>query len=82
MVAGYWELPEVTAESLREGWLTKEMATVDAAGCIYIVHRQDDLRMSGGFSRYPREVEEVLSFHPAVRVAGVFGMPDSEWGSR
>jgi acyl-CoA synthetase (AMP-forming)/AMP-acid ligase II len=79
MVAEFWELPEVTAEALREGWLqTKEMATVDAAGCIYIVHRQADLMMSSGFSRYPRAVEEALSIYPAVREAGMFGMPDSE----
>jgi long-chain acyl-CoA synthetase len=81
VMAGYWKLPEATAEALRGGWLhTKDMATVDTAGFIYIVDRKDDLIISGGFNIYPREVEEVLYLHPAVREAVVFGIPDSEWG--
>jgi acyl-CoA synthetase (AMP-forming)/AMP-acid ligase II len=56
------------------------MATVDADGYVYIVDRKDDLIISGGFNIYPREVEEVLYAHPAVREAVVFGVPDPEWG--
>jgi acyl-CoA synthetase (AMP-forming)/AMP-acid ligase II len=66
MMARCWKLPEVTAQSLREGWLqTKVMASVDAAGYVDIVDRQDDLNMSGGFKLYPREVEAARSIHPA-----------------
>jgi long-chain acyl-CoA synthetase len=81
VMRGYWNLPDVTAETLRDGWLhTKDMATVDDHGFIYIIDRKDDLIISGGFNIYPREVEEVLYSHPAVREAVVFGIPDEEWG--
>lgn len=81
VMQGYWNLPEATAETLRDGWLhTKDMATIDEDGFIYIVDRKDDLIISGGFNIYPREVEEALYGHPAVREAVVFGVPDEEWG--
>lgn len=81
VMQGYWKLPEATLEALRDGWLhTKDMATVDAEGFIYLVDRKDDLIISGGFNIYPREVEEALYTHPAVHEAVVFGVPDAEWG--
>jgi len=78
---GYWKDPERTAETLRNGWLyTRDMATVDEEGYIYIVDRKADMIISGGYNIYPTEVEEVLYRHPAVFEASVIGVPDDLWG--
>lgn len=78
---GYLNAPEQTAEALRDGvhW-TGDLATMDERGIISIVGRRKDLIISGGYNVYPREVENVLQAHPAVREAVVFGVPDVEWG--
>lgn len=81
LMKGYWNQPEKTASSLRNGWLyTGDMATVDNDGYIYIVDRKADLIISGGENIYPREIEEVLYTHPAVLEAAVIGVPDEKWG--
>jgi acyl-CoA synthetase (AMP-forming)/AMP-acid ligase II len=78
---GYWKDPERTAETLKNGWLyTRDMATVDEDGYIYIVDRKADMIISGGYNIYPSEVEEVLYRHPAVYEASVIGVPDDLWG--
>ncbi len=78
---GYWKAPELTAETLRGGWVrTKDMATIDEDGYIYIVDRKADMIISGGFNIYPSEVENVLISHPAVFEAAVIGVPDELWG--
>jgi acyl-CoA synthetase (AMP-forming)/AMP-acid ligase II len=78
---GYWKDPERTAETLKNGWLyTRDMATVDEEGYIYIVDRKADMIISGGYNIYPTEVEEVLYRHPAVFEASVIGVPDDLWG--
>ena len=78
---GYWKDPELTAATLRNGWLyTKDMATVDEDGYIYLVDRKGDMIISGGFNIYPSEVEGVLYGHPAVFEAAVIGVPDEKWG--
>jgi fatty-acyl-CoA synthase len=56
------------------------MARRDADGYLYIVDRSKDMIISGGFNVYPREVEDVLSQHPAVAAAAVVGVPDPKWG--
>ena len=56
------------------------MARRDADGYLYIVDRSKDMIISGGFNVYPREVEDVLSQHPAVASAAVVGVPDAKWG--
>ncbi len=77
----YFRMPEKTAESLRNGWLyTGDIASMDDEGYIYILDRKNDLIISGGINIYPREVEEVLYTHPAIREASVVGVPDDEWG--
>ncbi|MGH7321380.1 MAG: class I adenylate-forming enzyme family protein [Candidatus Rokuibacteriota bacterium] len=77
----YWNLPDATARTLRDGWVhTGDLATVDEAGYIYLVDRKHDMIISGGFNIYPREVEEVLYLHPAVQEAAVIGVPDDTWG--
>jgi acyl-CoA synthetase (AMP-forming)/AMP-acid ligase II len=78
---GYWKDPELTAATLRNGWLhTKDMATVDEDGYIYLVDRKGDMIISGGFNIYPSEVEGVLYSHPAVFEAAAIGVPDDKWG--
>lgn len=81
MMTGYWQLPDQTADKVRDGWLyTGDMATMDEDGYIYIVDRKNDLIISGGKNIYPREIEEVLYEHPAVLEATVVGVPDEHWG--
>ena len=81
VMKGYWQRPEATAESISDGWFaTGDMAKVDEDGYFFIVDRKKDLIIRGGYNVYPREVEEVLYEHPAVREAAVVGMPDDEWG--
>jgi fatty-acyl-CoA synthase len=81
VMIGYWNKPEETAFALRHGWLhTGDMARRDADGFIYIVDRSKDMIISGGFNVFPREVEDVLSQHPAVAGAAVIGVPDEKWG--
>lgn len=81
LMKGYWNQPEKTGDTLRNGWLyTGDMATVDEEGYLYIVDRKADLIISGGENIYPREIEEVLYTHPAVLEAAVIGVPDDKWG--
>lgn len=78
---GYWKLPEQTAESIRDGWVyTGDLARKDEEGYFYIVGRKKDLIITGGYNVYPREIEEVLSTHPAVYEAAVVGIPDEVKG--
>lgn len=81
VMKGYYKEPELTAETLKNGWLyTRDMATVDEQGFIYLVDRKSDMVICGGFNVYPTEVEQVLYAHPDVYEACVFGVPDEEWG--
>jgi long-chain acyl-CoA synthetase len=81
VMAGYWENPEATAESIRDGWLhTGDMGSFDGDGSLTLRDRSKDLIISGGMNVYPREVEEVLLTHPAVAAASVVGAPDPQWG--
>ncbi len=81
VMKGYWQRPDATAESIKDGWFsTGDMAKVDEDGYFFIVDRKKDLIIRGGYNVYPREVEEVLYEHPAVREAAVVGVPDDEWG--
>jgi long-chain acyl-CoA synthetase len=81
VMKGYWNRPDATAETLRGGWLhTGDMARVDEDGYFFIVDRKKDMIIRGGFNVYPREVEEVLYEHPAVKEAAVIGTPNDEYG--
>ena len=80
-MAGYWNKPEETARAFRHGWLyTGDLARRDADGFLYIVDRSKDMIVTGGFNVFPREIEDVLTTHPAVAAAGVIGVPDPQWG--
>jgi fatty-acyl-CoA synthase len=81
MMSGYLDNPEATAATIRDGWLhTGDIARMGASGLITIVDRKKDMIVSGGFNVYPREVEDALSEHPAVRQAAVIGVPHEKWG--
>ncbi len=77
IMKGYWNLPEETAHTLREGWLyTGDIAKVDEDGYLYIIDRKKDLIIASGYNIYPRDIEEVLYEHPAVQEAVCIGVPD------
>ncbi len=81
VMAGYWRNPEATAQALRDGWLwTGDLGALDEDGFLTLKDRSKDVVISGGSNIYPREVEEVLLRHPAVREVSVVGAPDPEWG--
>ena len=77
VMKGYWNRPEESAKSLRNGWLyTGDIARMDEEGYFYIVDRKKDMIICGGFNVYPREVEEALYLHPKILEAAVLGVPD------
>ena len=81
VMAGYWNQPDATAETLRDGWLhTGDVGSFDADGYLTLRDRSKDLIISGGMNIYPREVEEALLRHPGVRAAAVVGRPDARMG--
>jgi long-chain acyl-CoA synthetase len=82
VMKGYWNRPEATAAALgADGWFkTGDIATVDEDGYFSIVDRKKDLVIRGGYNVYPREVEEVMYEHPAVREVAVIGVPHPELG--
>ena len=82
VMKGYWRKPQETAAAIdADGWFrTGDMAIVDDDGYYFIVDRKKDMIIRGGYNVYPREIEEVLYEHPAVREAAVVGMPDTELG--
>jgi len=81
VMKGYWNKPEETANTIRDGWLyTGDVARMDEDGYFYIVQRKKDLILVSGFNVYPTEVEEVLFTHAAVKEAAVIGVVDSYRG--
>ena len=82
VMKGYWNRPEATAEAIdADGWFrTGDIGRVDEDGYFFIVDRKKDLVIRGGYNVYPREIEEVLYEHPAVREAAVIGVPHDELG--
>ncbi|MEX0367374.1 MAG: class I adenylate-forming enzyme family protein [Ruegeria sp.] len=81
VMPGYWQNPEATAKTLKDGWLmTGDVGFVDADGYVTLQDRSKDLIITGGSNVYPREVEEVLLTHPKISEASVVGRPHPEWG--
>ncbi|WP_405446639.1 AMP-binding protein [Streptomyces erythrochromogenes] len=77
VVPGYWRLPAATAEAFPDGELrTGDVGFMDPDGWLYVVDRKKDMINASGFKVWPREVEDVLYTHPAVREAAVVGVPD------
>jgi acyl-CoA synthetase (AMP-forming)/AMP-acid ligase II len=78
---GYWNRPEETARALSTGWLTVgDMGCLDEDGFLYLVDRKGDMVISGGLNIYPREIEDLLSTHPAIAEVAVVGVTDEKWG--
>ena len=78
VMKGYWEKPEETALVLRDGWLlTGDIAHMDKDGYFFITDRKKDLIKNKNYSVYPRELEDILHEHPAVKLCAVIGKPDS-----
>jgi len=81
IMKGYWNRPEDTAATLKDGWLlTGDMGYMDEEGFFYVVDRKKDMIIAGGFNIYPREIEEVLYEHPAIQELVVAGVPDAYRG--
>ncbi len=81
VVRGYWNLPDETRRSFRQGWfLTGDLARQDEDGFLYLVDRKKNMIISGGENIYPKELEDLLAYHPAVLEAAVIGVPDERWG--
>ena len=82
VMKGYWGNAHATAAAIDEdGWFRSgDLARADEDGCYFIVDRKKELIIRGGYNVYPREIEEVLYEHPAVREAAVVGIPHSELG--
>jgi len=77
VMKGYWKMPEETAQVLRNGWLyTGDIGKMDEDGYFYITDRKKDLIKYKGYSVYPREIEDVIYEHPAVKICAVVGKPD------
>ena len=81
VMRGYWRNEAANAAAFTRGWLrTGDIGQIDAHGRLRLLDRRHDVIISGGSNIYPREVEDALTRHPAVKEAIVFGVPDREWG--
>jgi long-chain acyl-CoA synthetase len=81
LTAGYWNKPEETSEALRpDGLRTGDVGFIDADGWVFLVDRKKDMINASGYKVWPRDVEDVLYTHPAVREAAVVGIPDAYRG--
>jgi acyl-CoA synthetase (AMP-forming)/AMP-acid ligase II len=81
MMPGYYKRPDLSEKAISNGWLhSGDLGYLDEGGFLYLVDRQKDMIISGGVNVYPRDIEELLVQHTAVREAAVFGVPDDHWG--
>ncbi len=81
VMKGYWEMPEETANALRDGWLhTGDIARMDEDGYLYVVDRKKEVIIASGYNVYPREIEEILYRHPEVVEGVAIGVPDEYRG--
>jgi acyl-CoA synthetase (AMP-forming)/AMP-acid ligase II len=81
LMSGYYNRPELTAQTLKSGWLhTGDLGYRDEEGYLHLVDRKKDMIDSGGVKVYPKDIEEVAARHPAVKEVAVFGIPHDKWG--
>ena len=78
---GYWNKPDVTAETIKNGWVyTGDAGYIDDEGFVFLMDRLKDMVVSGGENVYSAEVENALAQHPAVATSAVIGIPSDQWG--
>ncbi len=83
VMLGYYNMPEETVETIKDGWLyTGDIGHRDADGYFYITDRKKELIIVGGFNVFPREIDEVISLHPKVQEGIAVGIPDERKGER
>ncbi len=81
VMSGYLDQPDLTAQTIIEGWLhTGDIGVIDERGYLYLKGRTREVIISGGFNVFPADVESALCRHPAVGECSVFGMDDPKWG--
>jgi len=81
LMPGYYKRPDLTAQAIVDGWLhTGDLGYVDEDGFLYLVDRKKDMIITGGTNVYPKDIEEIIVQHPAVRETAVFGVPHEKWG--
>ena len=81
MMPGYYNRPDLTEQAIINGWLhTGDLGYVDEDGFLFLVDRMKDLIITGGCNVFPRDIEEIIVQHAAVREAAVFGVPSEKWG--
>jgi long-chain acyl-CoA synthetase len=81
IMMGYWKNPKLTAEVLKGGWYhTGDMGYMDEEGYVFMTDRKADMIISGGENVYPKEVEDIIYQHPAVKECTVVSAPDAKWG--
>lgn len=81
LMPGYYKRPDLTAQAIVDGWLhSGDAGYLDEDGYLFLADRIKDMIISGGINVYPRDIEEVIIRHPAVREVAVFGVPDPRWG--
>jgi acyl-CoA synthetase (AMP-forming)/AMP-acid ligase II len=77
----YYKRPDLTAGAIRDGWLySGDMGWVDEDGFLYLADRKKDMIISGGVNVFPRDIEEIVAAHDAVREVAVFGIANTKWG--
>ena len=81
LMPGYYKRPDLTKQAIIDGWLhTGDLGYVDQDGFLFLVDRMKDMIVSGGINVFPKDIEEVIVQHPAVRETAVFGVPSEKWG--
>jgi long-chain acyl-CoA synthetase len=83
IMLGYWRRPELTAETIRDGWVhTGDLALADDEGFVFVVDRLQEMIITGGINVFPREIEDVIRSVKAVIEAAVIGVPSAAWGEQ
>ncbi|MBU1183506.1 MAG: AMP-binding protein, partial [Proteobacteria bacterium] len=81
LMPGYYKQPDLTKSAIIDGWLySGDLGYVDEDGYLYLVDRKKDMIISGGINVYPKDIEEIVAQHTAVREVAVFGIPHEKWG--
>ena len=81
LMPGYYKRPDLTAQAIIDGWLRSgDLGYADEDGFLYLVDRKKDMIISGGANVFPKDIEEIIVQHPAVREVAVFGIPSEKWG--